>query len=117
MGVAAQESQNCSWKKLKEASLHHSLQQVVDATLGRRENKPAILLIQISRCLQKCGSKHKRGIFTKEPAMRALQLRVKKDGTLPTNPTDNEKQVQEGHEPTAGHSYWFSDNPKWLISA
>ena len=72
------------------------------------------LLIQISRCLQiekKCCSKHKRGKFTNtctkqkkkstregnapipvpldpvQPAMRALQLRVKKDGTLPTNPT------------------------------
>ena len=67
-----------------------------------------------------------------------------KDGTLPTNPTEyfnlnfvvdtcwrantpvlttqlsemyNEKQVEEGQEPTAGHSYWFSDHPKWLISA
>ena len=43
---------NCSCKKLKQASLHHPHQQVVDAILGRRENKPAILLIQISRCLQ-----------------------------------------------------------------
>ena len=77
------------------------------------------------------------------PAMQAMQLQVKKDGTLPTNPTDyfnfdtcwrantlvlttqlsemyNEKQVEEGlegHKSTADHSYWFSDNPKWLISA
>ena len=29
----------------------------------------------------------------------------------------NEKQVEEGHKSTAGHSYWFSDNPKWLILA
>ena len=69
--------------------------------------------------------------------MLALQLL---DGTLPTNPTDyfnfvvdtcwraytpvlmkqllemyNKKQVEEGHKPTAGHTHWFSDNPKWLI--
>ena len=29
----------------------------------------------------------------------------------------DEKQVEEGHKPTAGHSYWFSDNPEWLILA
>ena len=74
------------------------------------------------------------------PAMLALQLQVQKDGTLPTNPTNyfnsvvdkcwranapvlttqllemyNEKQVEEGHKQAAGHSYWFSDNPQWLI--
>ena len=77
-------------------------------------------------------------------AMLALQLRVKKNGNLPTNPTDffnfvvdtcwrantpvlmtqisemytaNEKQVEEAHEPTTGSSHWFSDNPEWLILA
>ena len=29
----------------------------------------------------------------------------------------NQKQVEEGHTLTDGHSNWFSDNPKWLISA
>ena len=47
--------------------------EVVDSTLGRKENEQevhrsailAILLIQISRCLKKkCSSKHKRGKFT-----------------------------------------------------
>ena len=74
------------------------------------------------------------------PGILALQLLVKKNGTQPTNPTDyfnfvadtcwrantlvlmeqllemyNRKQVKEGHKQTAGHSYWFSDNPEWLI--
>ena len=76
------------------------------------------------------------------PGILALQLLVKNNGTLPTNPTDyfnfvadtcwrantlvlmvqllemyNRKQVKEGHKQTAGHSYWFSDNPEWLILA
>ena len=29
----------------------------------------------------------------------------------------NEKQVKDGHKLTAGHSYWFCNNPKWLILA
>ena len=29
----------------------------------------------------------------------------------------NEKQVEEGHELTTGHSHWVSDNPKQLILA
>ena len=64
----------------------------------------------------------------------------KKDGTLPPNPMEyfkfvvdicwrantlvltmqllemyNKKKVKDCHKPTAGHSYWFSYNPKWLI--
>ena len=74
--------------------------------MGRRENKQevhrtailAILLIQICRCLQ---IKKNAVPSTREgnspiqvpldfvpPAMLVLQLQVKKDGTLPTNPTD-----------------------------
>ena len=29
----------------------------------------------------------------------------------------DQKQVDEGRTPTTGHTYWFSDNPEWLISA
>ena len=73
--------------------------------------------------------------------MLALHLLVKKNGTLPSSQCleiqqdisilqlranaqvlttqlsemYNEKRVEEGHKPTAGHSYLFSNNPKWLI--
>ena len=74
--------------------------------------------------------------------MRALQLRVKNEGHVPTNPTDYfnfvvdtcwranapvltkqlseiyaQKLVDEGRPPTTGHIYWFSEHPEWLIAA
>ena len=106
---------NCSCKKLKSASSHHSRQQLVDATLGRREKEQqvhgsailAILLIQ-TREFQVIANRKKLRYRDAVPrtregnspipvpsdsvppasAMRGLHLRVKKDGTLPTNPTD-----------------------------
>ena len=76
--------------------------------MGRRENKQevhrtailAILLIQICRCLQikknavpstrEGNSSIQVQLDFAPPAMLALQLQVnlKKDGNLPTNPTD-----------------------------
>ena len=79
---------NCSCKKLKNTSSHHSHQQVVDATLSRRGNEQevhrsailAILLIQISRYLQ--IEKKKR-----------FQLPSTKEGNSPRTVPNREKKA------------------------
>ena len=86
------------------ASRRHTGQKRKGTDSAQRSAFLAILLILISRCLQIEKKMRYRvavprtreenspipvPLDSKPPAMRALQLRVKKDGTLPTNPTDH----------------------------
>ena len=75
-------------KRKGKASAQHAVLST------KEENSPISIPNREKNVIQRCSSKHEGNssipvlMYSVPPGMRALQLRVKKDGTLPTNPTD-----------------------------